>query len=171
VTAWWRAALQADLSQGDILADVPVGIVAAPPVRLHSKSFRGNETGWIKSDKPLDSKSRAELLASGFAVPVIVLGHDCELDKSATRVLVAPIQPIGSVHADHHASILEGKNWAQVALQDIPELGTCFADFRSMTAVDRRNINAARRVSSMTEEAVRLLWARLIGFFTRMQPP
>lgn len=168
---WWAEALDAKLSQGDILESVALGLLASPTVFLRHATGKGGADGWAVSTSPVVRANRVNFLASGAMSAAIVLSHDCEIDKEQSRVIVAPLKPIGSVAAEHQEHILQQGSWAHVALPDVPSLGTCFADFRSTTALDRSSVSSTARLASMSPAAVKLLQARLVGFFTRLALP
>lgn len=167
---WWADQVKAELSQGDILSSLAIGVGVAPPVYLRHATMKGGASGWTESPQPQERQGKVHLLAAGGVVAIIVLSHDCEIDKGQTRVIVAPIKEIGAVAADHQQSILDGRSWAHVALPDLPGMGTCFADLRSTMAVDRANVSQAQRLASMTAQAVALLQARIVGFYVRKLP-
>lgn len=168
---WWAQALGAKLSQGDILESVALGVLASPTVFLRHATGKGGADGWAVSPSPIVRVSRVNFLASGAMSAAIALSHDCEIDKEQSRVIVAPLKPISSVAAEQQDLILQQRSWAHVALPDVPSLGTCFADLRSTTALDRASVSSAKRLASMSPAAVRLLQARLVGFFTRLALP
>jgi len=86
-------------------------------------------------------------------------------------VIVAPIKPLSSIDDATSAKVLEGKVFALAPLPGVPNLGDCYIDFRSLTAIDREAALAAVRLASVTPEAERFLQARVVAFFTRLTLP
>ena len=160
---WWGP-LEDNLSQGDILSEVPFGAAVHPTTYLSKRTGKGNQVQWWPSDNV-----EAHLLARSKSAPCIVLSHSCELDKDERigRVLVAPIAPIERVREADRASILEQRRFSMLPLPDIPTMGTYYADLRVMTSVLRAHCNDATRVASMTAEAQTRLYAQLLAFFAR----
>ena len=101
----------------------------------------------------------------------MVVSHDCEIDKSKDTILLAPVVPLSALDALQQARVQEMRVWSQAPLPHVPGLGDCMVDFRSIGAVPAEAVRLATRIASMTAEARRLLAARLIGFFTRLEPP
>ncbi len=166
---WWAQEIQPELSQGDVIADLPV-LGLNHPTRYLKKdgTSKGGTISWLESATPhSDKDGKINFLAKGRHVGVLVLSHSCELDKNKKRVIVAPIDSITVVSEEHQAVILAQKSYALMPLPDVPGVGTCYADFRSITALDRRVVNEGKRIASMTEIAHVRLGAQIDGFFLR----
>jgi hypothetical protein len=168
---WWLPGLQPELSQGDIIQDLAAGLLVEPVRYLRHATLPKGLNGWAESDTPVMRANRLNYLAEGLKGLAVVISHDCEIDKGQSRVLTAPLKAISSVDAETQEVILAQRHWALAPLPDIPNLGTFFADFRSITPSDRRAVDRTPRLASMNSEAVKLLQARLVGFFTRLVLP
>jgi hypothetical protein len=172
-TDWWAEQLESTLSQGDIVVDLPVLVpTASPTTHLKKNTFKGGIDGWVTSNHPvLDGNGRSNFLAVGRSVPVVILSHSCELDKDKARVIVAPVAQITTVEPSQRDGILEQKHFALMPLPDVPELGTCFADLRSVAALHRTTVDEGRRIASMTALANKRLAAQIVAFFCRVELP
>ncbi|MBI4190299.1 MAG: hypothetical protein HY525_07140 [Betaproteobacteria bacterium] len=171
---WWGEQVESDLSQGDIVANLPIFLLVSPLKYLRHTNLRGNTPGWMDSDSPVvDRDGRTRLHAIGKSLPGLVLSHSCELDKRdrrKRRVIVAPIVPIGTVSdVALRDSILAQAQYASMPLPDIPGLGTYYADLRSIVTLDRDIVDKGKRLASMTELAQKRLWAQLVAFFLRKE--
>ncbi len=167
---WWAEQLQDKLSQGDVIADLPVFQATQPVKHLKKTTHKNNVAGWAESDVPVfDGEKKGYFLATGKLVPAIVISHSCELDKGKGRVIVAPIAPISSVSEDQQHKILGQKHFALMPLPEIPEIGTSYADLRSISALHRDIVDSARRVASMSDVATERLIAQIVAFFARKQ--
>ena len=168
---WWLPVPRSDLSQGDVLSAASIGVITSPIRFLRHETLSKGRGGWSESDQPVPRDNKVPMLAMGQVGAVVVLSHDCEIDKQQSRVIVAPILPISSLDAKTQQATLAGKIFALGPLPDVPGLGTHYFDFRSTTAVARAGVNSLTRVASLTDEGVKLLQARIFGFFTRREIP
>jgi hypothetical protein len=166
---WWAERLQEKLSQGDVVQDVAQGILVEPPTHLRFATMAKGANGWAESDVAVKRNNRFHFLAGGHQGLAVVLSYDCEIDKGQSRVTVAPLHPISSLPAEIQSQVLEQRIWALAPLPDVPGLGTFYADLRSITAAGRATVDGCQRIASMKPDAVRLLQARIIGFFTRLE--
>ena len=164
--SWWAEQLQGKLSQGDIVADLPIFHATLPVRHLKKTTYKNNTSGWVESDDP-----KGDFLATGKQSSAIVISHSCDLDKRKGRVIVAPIASIASVPDEHRQKILEQKHYALMPLPDIPGIGTYFADLRSISVLHREIVESNRRIASMSEIATKRLQIQIIAFFTRLELP
>ncbi len=166
---WWADDIQPDLSQGDVVINLPVFESNYPPKYLkRHNTLKGGGSTWVESESRHDDKDgRSNFLATGRHVGVIVVSHSCELDKGKKRVIVAPFYSIDTISEEQRNGILAQKFFALMPLPDVPDVGTCYADFRSITALHRRTVDEAKRVASMTETAHERLGAQIVAFFLR----
>lgn len=112
------------------------------------------------------------MLAAGRVAGAVVMSHSCDLDKvHSTRVLVAPLVPIESIHPDQQAGVMAGGNLALMPVPEIPGLGNHFADLRSMTALPIEIAKTCTKAASMSEAGVKNLHGRVTAFFTRLELP
>jgi hypothetical protein len=172
--SWWADQLHETLSQGDVIGRLPIFVATKPTTFLKKATFKGDVSGWMNSEVPMpDGDKKVTFLGSGNIIPAIVLSHSCELDKDrkSGRVIVAPIFPITNVSEDQRDSILQQKHFALMPLPEIPELGTYFADFRSISTLHRDVVNEVQRIASMTELANQRLAAQIVAFFLRRELP
>jgi hypothetical protein len=167
--SWWALTPAPALSQGDVIPDVPVAVVRYPVTGVKIEILPGTKKAWVEVPEPIaDHNGVAPMLARGSVVPVLVLTDSCQLDKRETkdRVIVAPV-----LRADRLPPQDQERIWAQTRkskfpLQLLPELGDCYADLRVITAIDRRFLDAERRLAQLSPAGVIRLQAQLVGFFT-----
>lgn len=175
-TPWWADRVHEKLSQGDVVVELPFFLSPSPAQYLRHTTMRGGASGWMESAKPVqDREGRVRFLGIGRIVAGLVLSHSCELDKEdrgKRRVLVAPIVPIETVaESAQRDAILAQQLTASLPLPDVPTLGTCYADLRSLTTLEREIVDSGKRVASMVPEAERRLQAQLVAFLVRLYLP
>jgi len=106
-------------------------------------------------------------------LPCLVVSHSCDLEKpkATARVTIAPMRPLSVFNPADAEVVLRGENLSLLPLPDIPGWENHCADLRCISYIDRLLVDAAERVVSMTEEATKVLQARLVHFFTRIRIP
>ena len=173
--SWWAESLNPKgLSQGDLAGSVLVGTAYEPATFLGRDTWtpKGRSVHWPqrKALEPFRTDSTGLYIARGKSARVLVVSHSCELDKKEdSRVLVALTAPISVVQdAAKRASILAQQRRAFIPLPDVPEIGDCYADLRTISYVERKVLPDSLREFSMTDDAVVRLRAQLIEYFTRM---
>jgi len=173
--SWWLDDLNpAGLSQGDILsqritgnADFPLKYLSRAPLNKNGKKV------WQESPNfdPIKSDNKGLYISRGHLVHMIVISHSCELDKTSKVVLVAPIAQLDRIaDATMRENILSQRRHALLPLPDVPNLGTYYADFRSLSYIDKKAISPTCRLASMNDEGIIRLRAQLLAFFTRINP-
>jgi hypothetical protein len=171
--SWWTDKVQENLSQGDVLEELPFLIPESPLKYLKHETLRGSREGWCASATPVPlPDGRIQIAGLGRKLPGIVLSHDCELDKSreTPRVIVAAVMPLNAVGRDQQEVILRQKHIAFMPLLDLPKLGTMMMNLRIIITLERKIVAAVPPVASMTEQAKKRLQAQLIQFFSRLDP-
>ena len=173
---WWADRVHDKLSQGDVVAELPFFLSPSPVQYLRHANMKGGAPGWMESDKPIAQRDgRVRFLGIGKIVAGLVLSHSCELDKDdrgKRRVLVAPIVSIETIAEPAlRESIVAQQLTASLPLPDVPTLGTCYADLRSLTTLEREIVDGGKRVASMVPEAERRLQAQLVAFLVRLDLP
>lgn len=146
-------------------------MLAHPVVHLRHATMAKNAPGWAETKDPVQKGDRRHMLAAGRMQLALLLSHGCEIDKNKGRMLVAPIALLLTVEPAHQFEIMGNRRWAQMPLPGVPDIGDCFADFRSATSVDAASVRAEDRVAMMTDDARHHLMARLVGFLTRLALP
>ena len=163
----WASELRAELSQGDLISETPLGAaVAADKYLRRGNTQAGGFAPWLETPewKP-DNDGRGHFLAIGRRPKLLVLSHDCEIDKKATLpVLVAPAYPLAQLNPEHRETARKGERYAFVPLADLDS----YVDLRSTAYVPRKVLAAATRERSMTDDGVEDLRLRLVAFFTRI---
>jgi len=114
-------------------------------------------------------------IAKGRIALALVISHDCDLDdvRDTERIMVAPVHEITRVTsgAEDRERIMRGARPTYVALPGVPRFGDCYAELRSLCPLDRHLFSlTTSRLCSMTDEAVALLRAQLVHYFTRLDP-
>jgi hypothetical protein len=168
----WADQLRSDLSQGDLISEVPHGAPAAADRFLErGPTLKGGIAQWLETSewKP-DGDNRGHFLALGRRPKVLVLSHDCEIDKKASLpVLVAPVLPIELLGAEQRQSVVDGRRYAFFYLAHLGESGSeSYVDFRAMAFLPRKVLDEAHREQSMTDVAVEDLQYQLVAFLTRI---
>jgi hypothetical protein len=93
------------------------------------------------------------MLGRGRVGAVIVLSHDCELDKkeSRKRVVVAPLTAVATLPEAERAAVIAQCKHSRMVLPGVPSLGWCYADLRLTAAIDRDFIDLEKRLVSLSE--------------------
>lgn len=101
--------------------------------------------------------------------PVVVLSHDCEIDKSPTT-LVAQIELPANTPDGLLGHIKSGRVWHALWLGAPAIEG--WINFRTIRPIETALLlsRTAYRVASMTVDGRDLLTARILGFLTRGLP-
>ena len=167
--SWWAPVIRPELSQGDVLADVALAIVENPRTFLEKSTGKGGREVWLSSAQPRKTRDdRYYFLALGKVCDVIVVSHDCEIDKQK-RILLAPIAPLTKIGDAAAAERVRQLNvFSKIPLLDLPPRRDHYADLRNITSVDANACHSAKRLASMTDFGVDQLDKRLIAFFTRV---
>jgi hypothetical protein len=175
MSEWWLPALAQKPSQGDVVASVHFAAIVAPPVYLRHAQLGKDRHGWDVCTSPVVQKSTQRMHAlAWFKSPHgLLLSHDCEIDKHKDngRLLLAPVAQLTELPEPTRTTVIEQKSYALIPLPELPGLGMCFADLRSMTAVPATLVDASARVASMTEQARARLHAQLVAFLLRKKLP
>lgn len=167
---WWQAKLEARLSQGDILKDVPNGLVVFPVQLLHKRDMKGiGEAHVVDPAARPDSNGWHRFLARGPIAPVIVLSHSCELDKNEGkgRVVIAQVSPASQLTPENRDAVFQRQRISLFPLLGVPTFGDCYADLRTTTSIDRRHLDESKRVASATPTTITILQQHVAGFFVR----
>ena len=186
--ATFYAALSPALSQGDIVDDIPWGLIDAP-ITLCRPSDRKSPSGKAVFGSVSNLKNPAAwhhdpenihgLARSGLAM---VLWHGCQIDKwlnqDATKAApkafaaVAPIITLDKFQpADRRADVLAGRHFSYFP---IPSVDLCarhvpdsYVDLRYIWSVKQSILTS--RVVAVTDTARLSLYEHLFTFFTRQR--
>lgn len=175
--SWWAARLEKQLSQGDILKEILLGTSPAVPVYLERSSRSGKRAWEERLSFEADNDGLGYFLARGRLLPCIVLSHDCTIanDGARARILVAPMFPwsyLNSQDPKYRDAVLRQEQRSFLPLTNVPLLnGDYYADLRAICYVDRRTVEAATRVASMSTEGLERLQHQLADFFIRLDVP
>lgn len=169
---WWLPSPTDVLSQGDVFIGLPIGCIGVPPKYLQKVGLKGNAPGgWqeVLEWKP-DHNGVGSYLTRGKLASAIVLTYGCDVDKQRRthRIVVAGVNAIASLSAEEQAIVMGQDAYHSMPIPGIPQLGDCYIDFRLTTFLPKEIVDSAKKVSSMTDQAVLLLQARLVAFFTRI---
>jgi len=107
---------------------------------------------------------------------VIVLSHDCEIDKpNNSIVLVARTREIGEIDSANQGNVRSGRVVNTMHLPAVDSMPESFVDFRFIHRVLKaeleRGISENRRVASISDDAQAALQAFLHRFFSRAPTP
>lgn len=168
--AWWAPELQPELSQGDVLADIPGAVLVFPLTFLNPRPAKHEQTVYEPSPTPFSRSKKGDdrllMLSNGEVAGALILSYGCEIDKSK-KILIAPVFAISSLPPENQIAVLEQRRFSLMPLPNIPRLGTCYADFRLIQCIRREYLRLEARHGSMTESAVDRLQTHLALFFTR----
>ncbi len=162
--AWWASTPDPRLSQGDIVAPVPIGALAHPPTAIKKATFKGDVSGWAYDHG--DSPER--YVYRGDPGPVVVLSHSCEIDKNEKkrRILVAPIFSATRL-GEQWATVQDGRRYSLMPLAGLPKIGDSYADLRLIQSLDRRILDGAEKIAGMTAEGLMAVQRHIVSFFIR----
>lgn len=169
---WWAEGPKPELSQGDVVIDLPFWVPLNDLQCVEKKALPApRPPAWLETTGLTpDAEGFFNFIARGRIAPGVVLSHDCELDKQRKnrRVQVALVSDIEKLSTDEKQAVMGQGKWSRLVLPDVPELGTCYADLLIQVTLDRRIIDARRRLASMSEEGAERLRAQIIAYFTRL---
>lgn len=166
---WWEAQLKAELSQGDVLQLVYLAAPGPATLFLKKGTAKNNIPAWFDSTTPqADPQGRYPVRQTATQIHAIVVSHDCDLDKGKTRVLIAPVGSLDSQEPAIQEAIASRRFHSRLPLFALPTLGSCFADLRAIGGLDRRYVDTAKRIASMSKMGVEELQNQLIASFTRL---
>jgi len=182
--------VEADLSQGDIVDDVP-HLRLTPPLtvvrqfnankgRIHWAPFpyppeEGNtpdaqRLGKTIVQQPFDVKKGEFLPVLARFTRAILLNYDCDLQHEEDHCLAAIVRPMAGVHQQDRQNIRDNKNFNYFYLPADKTHGIeeGYADFRQITCLDPALIETlGKRIASLTPTGVKGLQAQLFRFLTR----
>jgi hypothetical protein len=170
IMSWWRPGLNPQgLSQGDVVQPLPIAVSVFPPKRLQQGTGKRGVEIWTPTSNP----AKSHFLFEGREDLVIVVSHDCDLDKEHrnAKVLVAPVRRLDALPPEVQASILGQEHISMMPLPDVPGLGNHYANLRLISPTPREFLSEERRVASMSVEGVERTQVQLAKFFTRLAPP
>lgn len=166
----WAENPKPELSQGDLLSPVPIASVTAPEKFLkRGQTLKHDVHTWQETAvwHP-EPDERGHFLALGRKLNAVVLSQDCEIDREK-RLLVAPVLSMHTITGDALEAVRNGKRYPFMPLPEIPGvLPESYVDLRGICFVERKLIDDASRLSSMSDEGVERLQAQLIAFFTHI---
>lgn len=192
--SFYRARPPDLLSQGDIASNVPWGLIEAPTA-LCRPSDRKAPNGkaryslvspWTVPNSPAPWSHDPEIIhAVGWSGLVMVLWHDCQIEKSDNQersrpdkafAAVAPIQPLSELRSDTlenteklHTSIKDGAHHSYFYLPgatgDAFTMAESVVNLRYIWSV--RQATLADRPVSVNPDMLFSLYEKLFVFFTR----
>jgi hypothetical protein len=170
---WWRTSLEERLSQGDLIANIPLAMCKFPVVHLTKGSGKNGKPLWDIVDAPVLQNGAYHLLATSNSKHALVITHSCELDKGHRnrRVLVAPVTEVSTLDPAAQEQVLSQQSKALLPLPAAPGMETCYADLRLIAPVPRELCEAGVRIASMTESALTRLHTQLVAFLLRREMP
>jgi len=175
MAGWWRPELNPQgLSQGDVIRLLISGTAVVPVRPLRSRQLQKGKAGW--EELPAWAPGNNDVghyLATGKMTACLVVSHSCDLEKpkDTARVLIAPMRPLAPFKDEDREIILRQENRNLFPFPEIPRLEGHCADLRLFSYVGPQLVDAGERITSMTEEATKILQARLVHFFTRIVIP
>jgi hypothetical protein len=178
---------ETELSQGDIVDDVPHFRVRPPLEIVRRWTAKGGREWWIPFPYPPvvgktpDTGKTIKLppfnVKEGEVVPVscrftraLILNYDCDLQHEEDHCLVAMVRPITGVHEEDRPTIRENRNFNYFHLPADDDLGLAegYVDFRQLTCFDPELLDiVGTRKASLTHVGVAGLHSQMFRFFTR----
>jgi hypothetical protein len=172
-SAWWLPDLRPTLSQGDVLSEAVV-VDTTRHEELLTRIRERQREFWVAtpSFEP-DQQGFASARARCRMVQLLVISHNCELDKARpdrrSAVLIAPIRPLSLVPPDVQDAIRAQRRFSSIPVLGLPGSEDSFADLRLIAPMDRATVDATKRVASMSDAAVENLRLRIVHFFARKE--
>jgi hypothetical protein len=165
------------LSQGDIVKNVPWGVIEAPLTfcRPSSKAGQAFFAPVTEAKRTTPFAAGPETIHAVGQAPSLgcVIWEDCQIDKMMSQgqaetrwyVSVAPVRPLSSLpNEDARVAIREGRRMAFFPLPASPEIPESFVDLRLMWPV--RQALLTERVASISPTARASLYGHLFTFLT-----
>jgi hypothetical protein len=117
---WWASELKQELSQGDVIADVPGGALVHPLTYLNPRPAKAGQTLYEPSGTPFSKSGkkgdeRTFFLSNGEVAGALVLSHDCEVDKVDKPngpILVAPVFSIESLPRESQIAVMDQRRYS-----------------------------------------------------------
>lgn len=169
--------------QGEIIADLPWGLIESPLKICRPQTGRGavQQAAGHEADK-LESafkKHEMEVIhARGGRTLGMIVWADCELDKSMEQERdenrwfagVAPVMPLARFEEAIRPGIRASRRRSYFYLPANPtiDLPESYVDLRRIWSVKQSLFK--QRVVALSEPAVRALQAHMYGFFTYQMP-
>ena len=158
------------LSQGDILGLLPHIFLENPLLALNKETetiFRATGEPYLQ----FDDKKGQLIAAMCKRSKAMLLTHDCEVDKSqVTRWLVCPVVPIVRLGKDTRDRARKNRIYSMLYLpkhRDVLE--ESFVDFNQVTTLNAGVIGAAKRLTSLSDNGRRALYAQFVRWLTRWE--
>ena len=177
-----------ELSQGDIIDDVPHFRVRPPLEIVRTVTFKGNRKYWAPFPYPPEEGKTPDAAGKSIQLPAfhvkegeylpvlcrftrgIVLNYDCDLVNEEDHCLIAIVRPLTGVHEEDRQIIRENRNFNYFFLprNDEHGLAEAYVDFRQVTCLDPELlVQIGVRKASLTPDGVLALQAQLFRFLTR----
>jgi hypothetical protein len=166
----WRADLHLELSQGDILTPVAMGVIADPLKPVKRITAKGHPEAWAVMP-PRGIGRDSDFISTGKQLDVIVVSYDCEMQADVRRVLCAPVGRLSTLEPAMQGHVLARRVFSKFPLVGVPTRGDCYAEFRAINAVHRSHLPLDSRLASISDDSIEELKAALIAFFTRYELP
>ncbi|WP_017757036.1 hypothetical protein [Pseudacidovorax intermedius] len=171
--SYWAAALEADLSQGDLISDAWIGATVVPRTGLKHSTGKGGVKIWSESPFAAGPDGAGHFLARGRESFSLVLSQSCEIDKQGSKapVLVAPVVDLAKTvpDPDLRQRYRSGGRYAFFPLPELPGyLPESYVDLRAITYMPRAVIDSLARHGSASASGLHSLTAHLVAFFTRV---
>jgi len=180
--AFYAAELHEKLSQGDIVRDVPWGLVESPLTICRPKQV-GHSAGPSTYGPPDSFKNPAafkdfeSLHLRAKRGKAIVLWHDCQIDKfeeqgkprSKWFTVIAPVFPLSDFDAKGQEHVRAGRRRAffylpESASELMPQEG--YVDLRYTIPI-RHGLLESARAGTLSAEARLAMYAQFFSFLTR----
>lgn len=170
-TGWWSREIESELTQGDVVSTLSIAVLNEPIRYLKKTNTHANgQVNWSELNTPSpDKQGITHYLAKGNDLMGIIVSHSCDMDKTAKRILIAPIAPLENIQLAHRDTIINQTNIRLFGMENLPGVGDVYADLRNITSVPVSVVKSLTRVASMSPKAQLLLQARLYYFFTRVK--
>lgn len=172
---YWEPEAEAPLRQGDLLYNVPTGLV---PDRPRFALGEGGDAEIVAYDEFPDAAPSTDIVVEArFAALSMVVTPTCHVsegEKDEDIVAIVPVEPLRLlVDRDQAASIIRGKSVPKHFFHLRPtELGGGILPFHAVVLLDRpcsllkRNVHAYRRLGLYVDARIQLR-AQLAAFWAR----
>jgi hypothetical protein len=158
----WYSVLGADLSQGDIVRDVPFGLIDAPITicQPNNTAEQGKANYYPLTSIP--RRRSVEFLHAKFNLGLgIVVWPDCQIDKPKNQgrpekewiAAIAPVIPLSKLASELHSRVKAFKRaqWFPLPAKAPEIIEDCYVDLRHVWPI--RHALAQDRVIALSEPA------------------
>ena len=161
---------RAEISQGDILARLPNACLV-PPLQALFERTDGAMAVESEAHPNFHDKHGQRVIASCKRARALLLTYDCEIDKLAVnKWIVLPIIPLSLIPGGSHSDAKKNKIFSFLFLPSYRDvLEDSLVVLNHSTTLDRKFVETATRILSLSDLGRKALYAQYIRWLTRWQ--